>query len=240
MPENTLDRVRKLLAQAEDEGTTQAEAEAFTAKAAALMARHGIDRVRLGALHPETDKPGDRKIDVDNPWSRVKTTLLNGIAGAMNCQCVLLDNRSAPGDRVHLFGYESDMERVDILYTSLLLQMTSALNHAQMPYYENKRAWSRSFMLGYISAVTGRVKTAEASARSTAETEDKSSGSTSTALVLANRSLQVKSLVNQTYGKLRSTRATYSGGGYSAGHSEGQRARIGGTGAVTGGQKQLS
>ena len=42
-----LDRVRKLLAKAEDEGCTPAEAEALTAKAAELMARYGIDR----ALH---------------------------------------------------------------------------------------------------------------------------------------------------------------------------------------------
>ena len=50
-----LDRVRKLLAKAEDEGCTPEEAEALTAKAAELMARYGIDRALLGALRPETD-----------------------------------------------------------------------------------------------------------------------------------------------------------------------------------------
>ncbi len=39
-----LERIRKLLAKAEARGVTPAEAEAFTAKAAELMARYGIDR----------------------------------------------------------------------------------------------------------------------------------------------------------------------------------------------------
>ena len=40
-PERLLDRVRKLLAQAEDDSVTPAEAQAFTAKAAQLMAKYG-------------------------------------------------------------------------------------------------------------------------------------------------------------------------------------------------------
>jgi hypothetical protein len=48
-PTDALDRVRKLLAKAEDDAVTPEEAEALTAKAAELMARYGIDRVRLGA-----------------------------------------------------------------------------------------------------------------------------------------------------------------------------------------------
>jgi len=66
MENGLLDRVRKLLAKAEDEGCSQAEAEALTAKAAELMARYGIDRALLGALHPETDKPGDRVFTLAN------------------------------------------------------------------------------------------------------------------------------------------------------------------------------
>ena len=56
-PAELLDRVRKLLAKAEDDGVTPAEAEALTAKAAELMARYGIDRALLGALHPAATPP---------------------------------------------------------------------------------------------------------------------------------------------------------------------------------------
>jgi hypothetical protein len=68
--ENTLlERVRKLLAKAEAAGVTPAEAQAqaLTAKAAELMAKYGIDRALLAAARPETDKPGDRVIDIPNP-----------------------------------------------------------------------------------------------------------------------------------------------------------------------------
>ena len=80
-----LDRVRKLLAKAENEAVTPAEAEALTAKAAELMARYGIDRARLAAAQPHTDKPGNRVIDVDNPWAAVKAHLLTGLATALRC-----------------------------------------------------------------------------------------------------------------------------------------------------------
>src|SRR5207248_1452668 len=69
-PGALLGRVRKLLAKAEAEGVTPAEAEALTAKAAELMARYGIDRALLAAARPDTDRPADRVIDVPNPWSR--------------------------------------------------------------------------------------------------------------------------------------------------------------------------
>src|SRR4029077_937850 len=68
-PSALLDRVRKLLAKAEAEGVTPPEAGALTAKAAELMARYGIDRARLAATRPDTDRPGSRIIDIDNPWA---------------------------------------------------------------------------------------------------------------------------------------------------------------------------
>ena len=92
-----LARVRKLLAKAEAEGVTPAEAEALTAKAAELMAKYGIDRALLAARRPETDHPADRKLDIDNPWARVQAHLLCGLASALRCQCVILPP-ARPGD----------------------------------------------------------------------------------------------------------------------------------------------
>ena len=87
-PGALLDRVRKLLAKAEAEGVTTAEAEAFTAKAAELMARYGIDRAMLAAARPQTDRPANRMIDVLGPWAQVKAQLLGGLAAAVRCSCV--------------------------------------------------------------------------------------------------------------------------------------------------------
>jgi hypothetical protein len=224
-----LDRVRKLLTKAEDEGCSPAEAEALTAKAAELMARYGIDRALLGAVRPETDRPADRVFTLGNPWGDVKRHLLAGLATALRCQCV--QTRTESGTRLHVFGYRSDLERADILFTSLLVQMARALAAQPVPGYGGgARAWRRSWMLGYCSAVVTRVREAEEAAAASAagETAGAGAGGQSTALVLADRSLVVRRQVAAAYPRLRRSRVTYSGGGYGEGYRQGQKADIGG------------
>src|ERR1700747_263596 len=127
------------------------------------MARYGIDRALLGALHPETDKPADRVFTLDNPWGDVKRHLLAGLAMALRCQCV--QTRSAEGARLHVFGYTSDLERADILFTSLLVQMVRALASQAVPGAGGEaRAWRRSWMLGFCTAVVTRGGAAEETA----------------------------------------------------------------------------
>jgi hypothetical protein len=230
-PAELLDRVRKLLAKAEDDGVTPAEAEALTAKAAELMARYGIDRALLGALHPGSDSPADRVFDLDNPWAAVKAHLLSGLAAALRCQCVLV-NRRAPGRRLHVFGYASDIERADILFTSLLVQMARALAAAaDIPAgVPSVKAWRRSWMLGYASAVVARVREAEQRAAQASEADRAAAGEggPSTALVLADREMTVRRHAQQAYPRTRQTRVTYTGNGYASGYREGQKADIGG------------
>jgi hypothetical protein len=223
-----LDRVRKLLAKAEDEGCSPAEAEALTAKAAELMARYGLDRALLGAVRPETDRPEDRVFTLDNPWGDIKRHLLAGLATALRCQCVL--TRHETGTRLHVFGYRSDLERADILFTSLLVQLARALAAQVVPAAGGRaRAWRRSWMLGYCSAVIARVRAAEeAAVASAAPAGAAGPGAPSAALVLADRSLVVRRQVAAAYPRLRKTRVTYSGSGYGDGYREGQKADIGG------------
>lgn len=230
MQTDLLDRVRKLLAKAEDEGCTPAEAEALTAKAAELMARYGIDRALLGALRPETDSVGNRVFDLDNPWAAVKAHLLAGLAAALRCQCVLL-NRREPGSRVHVFGYLSDLERADILFTSLLVQMARALAAQPVASYGGAaKAWRRSWMLGFASAVVARVRAAEEAAVATAAAaQDPAAGhGPSAEIVLADRALTVRRHAEQAYPRTRRARVTYTGNGYADGYREGQKADIGG------------
>lgn len=222
-----LDRVRKLLAKAEAEGVTPHEAEALTAKAAELMARYGIDRAKLAATRPETDQPDNRIIDIANPWAQVRAHLLAGLAGAMRCQCILL-GADGPGARVHIFGYRSDLERTDILYTSLLLQMAHGLTATIPPAgARSVRAWRRSWLLGFAAAVVARVKSAEDRAAARAEAEH--TNGPSTALVLADRSVVVRRQIEEAYPVTRQARITYSGNGYRAGYAQGQQADIGST-----------
>lgn len=225
-PDRLLDRVRKLLAKAEAEGVTVAEAQALTAKAAELMAKYGIDRALLAARRPDTDKPGDRIVEIYNPWARVQAHLLCGLAAALRCQCILLPARE--GQRVHMFGYASDIERTDVLYTSVLVQMWHGLVAAQVPARaDNVRAWRRSWLLGYIAAVVARVRAAEQRAEQAATVAETSGA----ALVLADRSMVIRQQVARAYPVTRTARVTYTGSGYGAGYAQGKRADIG-TGRV--------
>jgi len=225
-PDRLLDRVRKLLTEAEDDGVTPAEAQALTAKAAQLMAKYGIDRALLAADRPETDRPANRILDLDNPWAREKAHLLCGLASALRCQCILLGG-SRPGSRVHLFGYASDIDRTDVLYTSVLIQMWHGLVGAQVPDWSSSpRAWRRSWLLGFATAVIARVRAAEHGAVAAA-TEPGADSAERTALVLADRSLVIRRQVEQAYPVTRKARVTYSGSGYRDGYSQGQRADIG-------------
>jgi hypothetical protein len=225
-PGRLLERVRKLLAKAGDESVTPPEAQALTAKAAELMAKYGIDRALLAADQPETDQPADRIVTVENPWGRVKAHLLTGLATALRCQCVLLPARD--GMRVHLFGYASDLERADLLYTSLLVQMWHGLVAAPVPEWASSpRAWRRSWLLGFASAVVARVRTAEETAASQAAGGSRPASASRTALVLADRSDVIRGHVGQAYPRLRRSRISYSGSGYGTGYAQGQRADIG-------------
>jgi Protein of unknown function (DUF2786) len=227
-PDRLLDRVRKLLAKAEAEGVTAQEAQALTAKAAELMAKYGIDRALLAAQRPDTDSPDSRLVEVDNPWGRVKAHLLYGLGTALRCQCVLVTSQS--GLKVHVFGYASDIERTDVLYTSVLIQMSHGLAAAQVPdWAASPRAWRRSWLLGYVAAVTARVLAAEQHAERDAADAAVAGrrGPASAALVLADRSLVIRRNVQQAYPHIRTARTTYSGSGYGAGYAEGRRADIG-------------
>jgi uncharacterized protein DUF2786 len=227
-PASLLDRVRKLLVKAEADGVTQAEAQALTAKAAELMAKYGIDRALLAAARPETDRPADRVIDIGNPWARVQAHLLCGLAAALRCQCVILP-RTGPGSRIHLFGFASDIERTDVLYTSLLLQMWHGLSGAEPPAWaRSPRAWRRSWLLGFATAVVARVRTAEQAAARRAADVPAGNGATG-ALVLADRTEIIERTLRQAYPVTRTSRVTYSGSGYGNGYAQGQRADIGTT-----------
>jgi Protein of unknown function (DUF2786) len=234
-----LARVRKLLAKAESEGVTPEESQALTAKAAELMAKYGIDRALLAAVRPETDRPADRKVDIDNPWARVQAHLLCGLAAALRCQCVILP-RSGPGTRIHIFGFASDIERTDVLYTSLLVQMWQGLAAAQVPgWSRSPRAWRRSWLLGFTSAVVSRIRAAEHQATSEATSAGAASAERA-ALVLADRRQVILRNIEHAYPVTRTSRVTYSGSGYGAGYTEGQKADIGSARLRTGPGRALT
>ena len=130
---------------------------------------------------------------------------------------------------MHVFGYQSDLERAEMLYTSLLVQMAHGLVAAVVPATARSvRAWRRSWLLGFTSAVISRVRAAEERAAREAGRTDPAGDGPSTAVVLADRSLVVRRHCEEAYPVTRKLRITYSGNGYRSGYAEGERADIGG------------
>jgi uncharacterized protein DUF2786 len=237
--EDMLRRIRNLLIKAEAEGVTQHEAEALTEKAAALMARYGIERALFTLNAPASDSPADFIIDLEEPHAAQKSHLLSGIASAMRCNPIQI-RRDSPGIRMHVFAYTSDWERADMLFTSVLVQMTRALHAQSVPPHLKglkKSAWIRSWMLGYSTAVVLRVRAAEAAAA--AVPAPAASGVPSVALVLADRNTVIASRTAAVYPRLRKTRITYTGTGFRQGHEEGQRADIGSSKITSSGSPSL-
>ncbi|QYC43127.1 hypothetical protein Nocox_27655 [Nonomuraea coxensis DSM 45129] len=229
--QRTLERVRKLLAKAE-RTDNEHERATFMAAASALMARHGID-----ALPPGRDRqaPGDRVVTLPGPWAREKARLVSLVAQAVRCRPLLI-GRGDGGQRVHVFGFAADLERADLLATSLLLQMASGLARVRPPGDAvSPRAYRRSWLLGFTDEVYRLLCAAEAGAEA-----DAAAAGTGTALVLADRRAEVERAVAAHYPRVRMSVPRTSGTGYGDGVAAARHADLGRTGMPSSSLRELS
>jgi hypothetical protein len=231
--ERLLERVRKLLAHAEN-AATQAEADVFNAKAAELIARYGIQEALLAAAGKKQDAIGQRRIDMIDPYSADKAVLLGCVARPLRCRAVTHSRAGGSVTHCTVVGFESDLERVEMLYTSLLLQATAQLVRVRPARAgESVAAYRRSWLDGYATAVYRRLQAAEAKAAATEHTTntDPSTGAgagVSTELVLLDRTHQVDHALESMFPDLEpARRRTRSGSGCVEGYRAGERADLG-------------
>lgn len=226
--ESMMAKIRALLANAEDAATTPEAAETYMAKATELLAKYGIDRALLAAKDPSTDQVGDLVIRVPAPYALDKVMILAGVATQLRCRTV---RKTVPGGyALHLFGMQSDLERVELLYTSLLVQAQTGLARAYVPWGENAAAYRRSWLQGFATAICVRLRDIEQRTTADAAATSTSAGGPSVALVLADRSKLVDSRVKTEYPRLVSAPSrSLQGSGKQNGYAAGQRADLGGT-----------
>ncbi|SEF27552.1 Protein of unknown function [Amycolatopsis pretoriensis] len=219
-----LERIRKLLAKAEDPAVTEAEAEAYNKKAAELVARYGIDQAMLAASGAASDDIGTLKIPMNDPYSRDKASLLTSVAYPLRCR-TLLHRFGQKVDSVTVFGYRSDLGRVELLFTSLLLQASTQLTRVRPDGFfpgESLAAYRRTWLHGFARAVHERLSEAEQEAVRTA-----APGAKSAELVVRDRAQMVQHAFDAEYGDLRSAAPRrLSGSGYLDGHDAGTRANL--------------
>lgn len=151
-----LARVRALLAKAEST-TFEEEAEAFTAKAQELVARHAIDEALLHTVDDIGD-PSVRRIHIDDPYADAKAALLGEVADANRCRVV----HSPALGWVTAFGYDHDLDALELLGLSLLTQATTAmLRHGSQRDGMGRsrtRAFRRAFLYGFAHRIGERLR----------------------------------------------------------------------------------
>ncbi|MFG2076902.1 DUF2786 domain-containing protein [Nonomuraea maritima] len=226
-----LTRIRGLLAKAE--GTdNEHERKTFMAAAESQMAKYGIDRARLAYLRPGREKPELRSVEVADPWMREQATLVHGVAEALRCRAVWMRAPRAKKSTMDLLGFAPDLERAELLYTSLMLQMFRALNRQGVPFGHTstkakRDAYSRSFLHGFISEALNRIRAAEQ--RAADEAQD-APGEVSTEIVLIERDQVVHAMFAKMYPKLsKGRKVTVDADAYNRGAEAGRRADVGGT-----------
>lgn len=158
-----LSRVRALLAKAEST-TFPEEAEALSAKAQELMSRYSLERIMIDSAgsagadpHPATA----RRMWLDNPYVAAKALLVGAVAEANRCRTVLSEKLGF----TTVLGDEVDLEIVELLSTSLLVQATRAMVSAGSQTTRTGRSRTRSYRQSFLLAYATRIGERLSSAR---------------------------------------------------------------------------
>ncbi|WP_223263437.1 DUF2786 domain-containing protein [Rhodococcus sp. MTM3W5.2] len=165
-----LGRIRGLLAKAERTEFAE-EAEAFTAKAQELMSRYAITAALLRShAHAGGTVVHSRRFHFENPYLKEKVHLLTAIGDANRVRTVLfgdLDIATAVGTPV-------DLQQVDLLFTSLLVQSARALQSGAAEGRSGARTtgFRKAFLAGFASRIGQRLRDADARATEAAAAEE--------------------------------------------------------------------
>ncbi|MER5963777.1 DUF2786 domain-containing protein [Streptomyces sp. NPDC002057] len=214
----TLSRIRALLAKAEATGYPE-EAEALTAKAQELMARHSLDEATLAAGAPSPETPGAIRIGVEPPYEQAKAILLDAVATANHCRAVW---NEAYGFST-VVGFEADLDPVELLHTSLLVQGQAAMTRAEAEQRAGGRKRTKSFRQSFLLAYANRLGT-----RLSATSRRVAAEAPSLLPALASRDLAVTSRTDELFPETRSTRvrAAWDEEGWTHGASAADRAGL--------------
>ena len=239
MTERVLDKIGKLLAQAE--GTdNEHEADAFVTRAQELATTYAVDlelaRSRQAArrLRAAEEAFEQRRLRIGERGKRGNRQLVVLYLVVAQSNDVLV-NVATDSTYVLGFGYAADLDVVEQLWASLATQMAAAAAR-RLRAGEHQRAqvaavsWRLSFYEGWVHAVQQRLDAARTRALAAHDTE--ASGSASGALVLRQKAERVRAFhdgTSEARGSWRGARGNrqVSGSAWRAGEQDGRTARLG-------------
>lgn len=222
LDEKVLAKVRGLLAKAEST-TFEEEAHALTAKAQELMARHAIDLAMLDASAPSRSGVIARRVHVEDPYFDAKSVLLTVVADANRCSAVTSPQLGI----VTVFGFPTDVDITELLFTSLLTQATSSMVAAGRSVdrrgVSRTKSFRRTFLVSFASRIGERLR--EAGDAATADAI--STLGDSFLPVLATREEQVEARKQEMFPRLKAMRTSISNvDGWHAGREAADRATL--------------
>lgn len=238
-----LNRVRGLLDKAAaTEAEFPDEARAFRDKAMELMAAYGIEQAMLEATgHKAADTIGKLVIDIKNPFSFEKSLLAHRIAESAMFNCRTIINKYGRSVlSIEILGHSSDLERVEFLYTLLLVQADTGAAKIKADsfcgYYTPRetatqtRALRASYLAGFASEIGVRLAELALHARRQNDQTRAAAGDTgpSAALVVRSRMELVDQAADREFGKTSKTKPRfYDADGMASGRAGGRRADLG-------------
>lgn len=144
MSDRMLDRLAKILNQAEKASTPE-EADAFMERAQALATTHSIDLAiaqRHTAKKEKREQPTHKTITIGQPRKNNNARLVSLFLAVADNNDVKV-NIAMNSTWVIAYGMPSDIEVVEVLYASLLYQMTEAANTwLKTGEYKKEQVWS--------------------------------------------------------------------------------------------------
>ncbi len=219
--ERMLAKVRALLAKAESTEFDE-EAEALTAKAQQLMTEHAIDRAMADAGDSAGPAPSVRRLWLDAPYVDAKAALVNTVANHNRARCV-----SSRLGYVTLVGFASDLDAIELLSTSLLVQATRAMRLAGRQVSRAGTSHTRSFRRAFLLAYGRRIGERLADAAAGAESQADIARGGSLLPVLAAREQVVSDYVDTLFPKLVTRSVSISNAaGWGAGRAAADLARL--------------
>lgn len=235
MDEKVLNRVRRLLAKAESTEFPD-EATSLRKKAESLIITYGLEK----ALSTPVAQQGEIttiRINFQDPFSDRKAYLLHRVSDAFGCKSISFCPKG--GRRrtyAKVVGYPGDLEQVELIYTSLLLQSARELAALPVVHQRYVRSERSGFLFGFAERAGERLEALYAKA--TEEAEDNAPGA---ALVLVDRKDAVDSAYAELFPNSKTGRTTTSSpNGYYAGRKSANNADLGQSRFGAGRQKALS
>jgi hypothetical protein len=213
-------KIQALLELAAHPNTPPPEAENAQAKATALILKHGFD---TAALRPkgQANEIAVRSYPLDGKYAVSRRTLLVGIAYAFQCKAI-----QTHGGGLKLYGTVTNLDAVDAIYPSLVIQMQNEALTSRPPSHVNGAkvvSWRTNFQKAFAGRVYKRLQEQFAFATREAEAEHGSG----VGLALADDAKRVAAIFKKENPHTRSSSSRAGSYGYAAGAAAGNRADIG-------------